>query len=49
MSTEEITNSKYIVPKYQKDKKAVEIHLYTEYNEVIVVITTTLRNSHMRL
>lgn len=28
---------------------AIEIHLYTEHDKMLIVITTTLRNSHMRL
>jgi len=39
MSTKEITNSNFNVPKYKKDKKTIEIHLYTEHNEVLVVNT----------
>jgi hypothetical protein len=43
MYTEEVTNSNFVVPIWKKDKKAIEIHLYTEHDEVLVVIPTTLR------
>jgi len=42
MSTEEITYWGFVVPKYKKINQAIEIHLYIEHNEVLVVITTTL-------
>lgn len=38
MSIEEIIDSVFIVPKYNKDIKLIEIHLSNEHDEVIVVI-----------
>ncbi|KEH37383.1 hypothetical protein MTR_2g438290 [Medicago truncatula] len=37
MSSEEIIGSSSIVPEYNKDKKAIEIHLSIQHNEVLVV------------
>jgi len=47
MSIEKITYWGFVVPKYKKDKSSYR-NTSSEWNdEVFVVITTTLRNSHM--
>ena len=47
MSTEEVTNYGYIVPEYIKDISSYKSTSFDWNNEVIVVITTSLRNSYM--
>jgi hypothetical protein len=49
MSTGEVTYWSSIVPKYIKDKSSYRNTFFDWNNEVFVVITTTLRDSHMRL
>ena len=46
MSTEEVTYSSSIVAKYKKDKSSYRNTSFNWIEEVFVVITTTLKNSH---
>jgi len=47
MSTEEVTYWGSVVPKYVEDKSSYR-NTYLDWNyEVIVFITTTLKNSHI--
>ena len=47
MSTEEVTYWGSIVPKYKKDKSSYRNTSFDWNNEVFVVITRPLRNSHV--